>query len=119
MKAGHIELPVSDPVRSMKFYTEVLGFKLDVNQDNRFIWLTSNGYTLLLRPGKPATGDFSASPNLCLYVADVAGAVRRLAAHGVQLIEHSSCIHFRDPDGHWFQVANPGDDHSSDAASGA
>ncbi|HRJ79895.1 MAG: hypothetical protein HPKKFMNG_02816 [Planctomycetes bacterium] len=119
MKAGHIELPVKDPVRSMKFYTEVLGFKLDVNQDNRFIWLTSNGYTLLLRSGKPVVGEFNASPNICLYVADSARVARNLAAHGVQVLEHSSCFHFRDQDGHWFQLANPGEDHSQDAASDA
>jgi len=119
MRVGHSELPVSDPMRSMKFYTEILGFKLDTNQGNRFIWLTSGGLTILLRPGKPVAREFDAAQNICLYVADERKAAGELASRGVVVERFETCHHFRDPDGHWFQLANPGDDHSQNAASGA
>lgn len=119
MKIGHLELPVSDPMRSLKFYTEILGFKLEANQGDRFIWLKSGGLTLLLRPGKPAAREFNVAHNICLYVSDERMAAADLAAKGVEVTQFESCHHFRDPDGHWFQLANPGEDHTQDAASGA
>lgn len=40
MKLGHVELPVHEPLRALGFYRDVLGFELEVNQADRFIWMT-------------------------------------------------------------------------------
>ena len=113
MRAGHIEIPVSDPLRSLAFYRDVLGFALDVNQGDRVIWLTSGDLVVMLRPGFDSAHDNDlAAVNLVLYTADVDAARERLRTAGVEFSERAACVHFRDPDGHWLQIVDPHDDHS-------
>ncbi len=113
MQVGHVELPVRDALRSARFYTEVLGFTLEANQADRFVWLTSGQLTLLLRPGFDGApeNDLSAV-NLVLYTDDVPGARARLEDADVAWSERANCLHFRDPDGHWLQIVDPHEDHS-------
>ena len=72
MKLGHIEIPVSDPMRSLAFYRDTLGFTLEVNQADRFIWMTANDVVLMLRPGfESAPENDLAAVNLVLYVVAI------------------------------------------------
>ena len=116
MHVGHLELPVRDPMASLAWYTDVLGFELEVNQGDTFIWLVCGGTTVMLRPsgeGRPVVSpDPDAAPNVVLYTTDLDATSKRLAERGVELERRDRCFHFRDPDGHWFQLVDPGDDHS-------
>lgn len=107
MEFGHLELPVSDPLRSLDFYTQVLGFRLESNQADRFIWVTRGRLELLLRPGE--TGG---SHSIVFYTDDPAAEAEALRARGADVTLRSNCYHLRDPDGHEFQVVNPHEDHS-------
>lgn len=110
---GHVELPVSDSLRSMAFYVDTLGFKLEVNQADRFIWVTSGDVVLLLRPGFAGVPDDDlAGVNLVLYTSALDAARAALEARGVAFESRANCLHFRDPDGHWLQLVDPGHDHS-------
>ena len=59
LRLGHIELFVADPVGSMPFYRDALGFELVEVQGDKVVWLKSGDTELLLRPGandtRPAT----------------------------------------------------------------
>lgn len=113
LRLGHVEIPVSDPLASLAFYRDVLGFALEVNQADRFVWMTSGGTTLLLRPGFAGAPDEDlAEHNLVLYSDDLATDAARLQKAGVRFTERANCLHFRDPDGHWLQLVDPGADHS-------
>jgi len=119
MRLGHIEIPVSDPLRSLAFYRDVLGFALEVNQGDRFIWMTAGGVTLMLRPGfESAPDDDRAGFNLVLYSERLEEDAARLRAAGITFSERANCLHFRDPDGHHLQLVDPGDEHSDDEGSG-
>lgn len=113
MQIGHIELPIRDPAASLAFYEGVLGFRLEANQGGRFLWLSSGDVVMLLRPGPPrSAGGQDDSPNVVLYTEDLEGALARLVAAGVPTTLRGTCHYFQDPDGHWLQLVNPGDDHS-------
>ena len=113
MRFGHVELPVSDPMRSLAFYRDVLGFALATNQADRYIWMTSNGTEVLLRPGfVSAPDDDVAAVNLVLYTDELKRDARALEDAGVEYTQRGGCLHFRDPDGHWLQLVDPRDDHS-------
>lgn len=115
MQLGHLEIFVSDPVEAKSFYTDVLGFRLERVQGERFVWLRSGDTSLLLRPGRraPQTADYqSAATGLVVYTDDLDDARRRLEAHGVVFrgTDGERCLTFTDPDGNWFQLVDP-DDH--------
>jgi len=119
MQLGHIEIPVRDPLRSLAFYRDVLGFMLEENQGDRFIWMTASGVTLMLRPGfESAPENDRAGFNLVLYSERLKGDAARLREAGISFSERANCLHFRDPDGHHLQLVDPGDEHSGDACSG-
>jgi len=119
MRLGHIELPVSDPMRSLAFYRDILGFELEVNQSDRFIWMTASGATLMLRPGfESAPENDRAGFNLVLYTSNLEADAERLRQAGLTFSERANCLHFRDPDGHHLQLVDPGDEHCDDAGSG-
>ncbi|MBX2804317.1 MAG: VOC family protein [Myxococcales bacterium] len=106
---GHIEIPVTDPQRSLRFYRDVLGFGVEQVQGERYVWLTSGAVTVLLHPDlRP--GDTEA--NLVLYTHTLDDEVARLRAAGVSLTREGTCVSFADPDGNRFQLVDPGDDHS-------
>ena len=114
MRLGHVEIPVSDPLGSAEFYGKVLGMQLGANQADRYMWLVSGEAVVLLRPGfgdAPDEDDL-AEINLVFYSDDLAADAARLESHGVRFTERDNCLHFRDPDGHWLQLVDPGGDHS-------
>ena len=111
MEFGHLELPVSDPLRSLDFYTRVLGFHLEANQADRFIWVQRAGLVLLLRPGEPGGGH-----SVVFYMDDPAAEAEAMHARGAEIELKANCYHLRDPDGHEFQFVNPHEDHSEGGA---
>lgn len=112
MRIGHIELPVSDPLSSARFYIDALGFE-PVVEDDRVSWLQLDGLELQLRRGSPQSIDHDVDAvNLVLYSDDVDRDVHRLRHAGVVTTERANCHHFQDPDGHWWQLVDPTDDHS-------
>ncbi len=113
MKLGHLEMFVEDSRRALEFYTTVLGFTLEETQGEQFVWLTNNGLTLLLRPGRPresAAHYRDASIALVLYTENLEASRQALERKGV-VIEGSDgspgCLTFRDPFGNWLQLVNP------------
>ena len=109
MRLGHFEIFVADPVGSLPFYRDALGFDLVEIQGDRFVWLQSGHVLLLLRPGAneaPAETYQRAPIALVLYATSLVEATGRLAEHGVEIAgdDGPGCLTFRDPDGHWIQL---------------
>lgn len=112
MRIGHIELPVSDPLASARFYMDALGFE-SVVEDERVSWLHLDGMELQLRRGSaPSVDEDRDAVNLVLYSHDVDTDLRRLHDAGVITEERANCHHFQDPDGYWWQLVDPTVDHS-------
>lgn len=113
MRIGHIELPVSDPRSSARFFADVLGFQIEID-DEDVSWVRLGGFELQLRRGRPHVIDHDEDAvNLVLYSEDVTSGVNRLHAAGVTTSERANCHHFRDPDGYWWQLVDPSADHSA------
>ncbi len=112
----HIEIFVKDPQSSMKFYTDVLGFELETVQHEKFVWLKSGSYVILLRPGKnseQAENYQSAKTGFVLYTEDLEKTKALLTGRGLEFRGtdgSDNCLTFTDPDGNWFQLVNP-DEH--------
>ncbi|MCC6573038.1 MAG: VOC family protein [Planctomycetes bacterium] len=114
MRINHIELPVSDSQASKRFYIEKLGFKLEGDNDGKYIWLSLGDVTVLLRPGKPQRLPFEQTHNIVLCTDDLGGTHKKLAARGVAMKKGGNVYYIQDPDGHWFQLVDPKQDHSRD-----
>ena len=111
MKIGHIELFVKDPRKSSEFYTEKLGFELVADQNN-FMWVKLGEIEILLRPGKPKSSESyeNSSTGIVIYTDDVKRSQKELESRGIVFLgfdQTTSCLTFKDPDGHWFQLVNP------------
>jgi catechol 2,3-dioxygenase-like lactoylglutathione lyase family enzyme len=113
MRLGHIELFVRNPMQSMEFYRDLLGFDVVDVQQETFVWLRSGEVELLLRPGTgdtPVSEYWNASSGIVLYTDDLAATRERLESHGLVVRGHDgadSCLTFTDPDNHWFQLVDP------------
>ncbi|MCA9907009.1 MAG: VOC family protein [Anaerolineae bacterium] len=108
---GHIELFVRDPVQALTFYRDVLGFELTSIQADRFVWLKSGAFELLLRPAgntTPAARFEDAGQALVLYTDDLEATAALLRQRGLDFkgTDGDGCLTFTDPDGHWFQLVN-------------
>ena len=117
MRVGHLELPVANPLESMSFYVDMLGFELVANQGDQFIWVKAGAQELLLKPaeadsarGDPDTGPLPTRRNICLYTDDLDAELVRLRGAGIEpTLGDGCCWYFRDPDGHQFQLVDPSD----------
>lgn len=113
MKFGHIEIFVSDPIKSSKFYIDILGFKLDQIQKDRFVWLTYDKIAFLLRPLRLASKSTlyqEAATTHVFYTDDLHSAVNTLKNRGLKFKGtdgSDKCLTFTDLDGNWFQLVNP------------
>lgn len=113
MRLGHIELFSADPLGSIPFYRDALGFDVVDVQGGKVVWFKSGTSELLLRPGTndaPAESYQRAPIALVLYTDDLAAATARLEENGVEFRGNDGpgCLTFTDPDGHWIQlVENP------------
>ncbi len=114
MKIGHIELFAADPLASKDFYANVLGFHVTAIQEEQFVWLKCGDAEILLRPGRGShqtAGYQDASSAIVLYTDDLWQMRQALQARGLQFQGtdgSAGCLTFTDPDGHWFQLADPG-----------
>jgi len=113
MRFGHIELFVEDPQRAQHFFTQVLGFELVAAQGSDFVWVKMGEVELLLRRGPAhlvASSYPSASSAIVLYTDDLDQTAAALRERGLRFNGTDGsdrCLTFTDPDGHWFQLANP------------
>ena len=112
MKLELVQVPVSDVDRSLAFYTEQLGFVLDVDvrpmEGMRVVQLTPPGSACSIGfgTGLPVHGGTPGSVRgLHLVVADIAAARAELAGRGVDVGEVTDagggvlCAGLQDPDG--------------------
>ena len=110
---GHIEVFVKDPMSAKDFYINVLGFELETVQNDKFVWLKSGTYVILLRPGKsPAEAENyqQARAGFVLYTEDLEVTKSELLSRGLEFKGtdgSDKCLTFTDPDGNWFQLVNP------------
>ncbi|MBI5267670.1 MAG: VOC family protein [candidate division Zixibacteria bacterium] len=118
-RIGHVHLKVSDLERSVKFYTDLLGFALTTRMGRHAAFLSAGGYHhhLGLNTWESEGGSPPPSRSTGLYHfaillpsrKELAAALRRLldhqwpidgaADHGV-----SEAIYFRDPDGNGIEL---------------
>ena len=116
LKIGHIELFVSDPLLSARFWRDTLGFRIVAVQEERFVWIDCGGVEVLLRNGSPECNGrryTDSTHALVLYTSNLQAAAARLATSGVFFEGNdgsSQCLTFRDPDDNWFQIVDT-DDH--------
>jgi len=114
MRFGHIELFVTDPLRSKEFYQDVLGFEVTL-QDDQLVWLKKGALEILLRPGNPPPSGPNyehARLGLVLYTTDVEEMLAELQDRGLVFkgtVDSDKCHTFTDLDGNWFQLVNPND----------
>jgi catechol 2,3-dioxygenase-like lactoylglutathione lyase family enzyme len=114
-------LYVTDLARSVKFYSEVLGFEpIDAGERIRAMSVGGRHVLLLCKKGAskdwsvPHDGDGELHMAFAIPCDQYQNWERRLAEHGVS-IEHrrawprgGQSIYFRDPDRHLVELATPG-----------
>jgi catechol 2,3-dioxygenase len=119
VKIGHVHLKVADLERALAFYRDVLGFEVTQQMGTQAAFLSAGGYhhhiglnTWESAGGRPpAAGTTGLYHVAILYPtrAELAGALRRLIAAGIQLegaADHgvSEALYVRDPDGNGVEL---------------
>lgn len=113
MEIGHIELFVTDTMKSLTFYRDILGFSVEAVQNDTFVWMSSGDVTLLLRPGNNTfnQAEYKLYPQgIVLYTDDLDTMREELTKRGLTFLGTDGsprCLTFTDLDGHWFQLVNP------------
>ena len=110
---GHVHLKVSDIKRALDFYCGVLGFELQVMYGTDAAFISAGGYhhhiglnTWESKGGSPPPPDTTGLYHTAILYptrADLANALKRLTAAGLQLdgaSDHgvSEALYLRDPD---------------------
>lgn len=73
------ELMVKDLARSLVFYVELCGFKIEYQRDEeRFVFLSFEGSQLMLEEWQQPRGELGVGVNLSIACADVAALYQRL-----------------------------------------
>jgi len=120
-KIGHVVLNVCDMDRSVKFYTEVLGFKVsDVYKEDMmpggmvFMRCNSDHHGVALVGGLPGPSQSIELNHFAFEVGtldEVLRAAKHLREHGVQVDFEGRrragvqiAVEFRDPDGHRLEI---------------
>jgi catechol 2,3-dioxygenase len=118
-KIGHVHLKVADLDRSLKFYCDVLGFELMQKYGTQAAFVSAGGYhhhiglnTWESEGGKPPPPGTTGLYHLAVLYptrADLADALKRLLANGIQLdgaSDHgvSEALYLRDPDGNGVEL---------------
>lgn len=118
-KIGHIHLKVSDLARSIKFYTEVLGFEVTTRMGNSAAFLSAGGYhhhiglnTWESEGGTAPSPENTGLFHLAILMPDrkeLARALKRLSDHHWPIegaADHgvSEAVYLRDPDGNGIEI---------------
>ncbi|MFZ5493725.1 MAG: VOC family protein [Verrucomicrobiota bacterium] len=113
VRIGHVHLKVADLQRALDFYCGVLGFQLRQRYGTQAAFISAGGYhhhiglntweSLGGRPPPPGSTGLFHTAILYPTRADLADALRRLAAAGIPLdgaSDHgvSEALYLRDPD---------------------
>lgn len=119
VRIGHVHLKVADLDRALKFYCDVLGFKLQQKFGTQAAFISAGGYhhhiglnTWESRGGSPPPpGSTGLYHTAILYPdrAQLADALRRVFAAGIELdgaADHgvSEALYLRDPDGNGVEL---------------
>lgn len=113
LEIGHLEIFVSDPMKSKDFYINILGFKEVVTQNDTFVWLKLSSIEILLRPhiNKKTPSSGCDSPALIVFYTDnLVQTKLELTNMGVQFLDNDNsetCPIFTDLDGNKFQLVDP------------
>ena len=113
MKIGHLELFVTDPMRSLSFYRDLLGFEVVQINPQQIAWLKLGDVEVVLRAGTnaPDAASYAKSAvGIVLYCDDLDAKIAQLKSRGLEIRGTDGsprCPTFTDPDGHWFQLVNP------------
>ena len=112
-RIGHVHLKVSNIQRALDFYVGVLGFELQQLYGTQAAFISAGGYhhhiglnTWESEGGSPPPHGTTGLFHLAILYperADLADALKRLAAHGIELdgaSDHgvSEALYLRDPD---------------------
>jgi catechol 2,3-dioxygenase len=119
-KFGHLVYEVSDIERSVKFWTEVMGFKVSDRNERGMVFLRfgADHHGIGLKPGKkerrPRPEDGNAIEHLAIEVANVDAlfdARDYLRSQGIPIVfegrKGAGCnyaVNFEDPDGYQFEL---------------
>lgn len=113
VRIGHVHLKVADLDRALAFYRDVLGFQLTQRYGRQAAFLSAGGYhhhiglnTWESKDGQPPAPGATGLYHLAILYptrAELADALRRLIAAGIQLegaSDHgvSQALYLRDPD---------------------
>ena len=116
---GHVHLKVADLERSVKFYTQVLGFKVMTRMGNSAAFLSVGGYhhhiglnTWESANGKPPPEGSTGLYHFAILVSnrkELAKVFKRLMEHNYPIegaSDHgvSEAIYLKDPDGNGIEV---------------
>jgi catechol 2,3-dioxygenase len=118
-RIGHVHLKVSDLARSIKFYTEVLGFEVTTSMGGSAAFLSAGGYHhhIGLNTWESQGGTAPSPKNTGLYHLailmpdrkELARALKRLSEHYWPIegaADHgvSEAIYLRDPDDNGIEI---------------
>lgn len=115
---AHFTIPVTDTVRSMEFYTDILGMKpIQVNHERGMVFLDTGGDCVILAKSRakidPADHDLHHA--FIVDAADYEAAKKTLADKGVDVIweedrqggaVNGPRAYFHDPDGNVLEIIN-------------
>lgn len=117
----HIVLTVADIEKTVAFYTQILGFKLEIFKGDRKALLFGNQKINLHQKGKEyepkAQFPTCGSVDLCFIAkTNVEVVLQELQEHGIEIIEgivertgavgKIKSVYFRDPDLNLIEVSN-------------
>jgi catechol 2,3-dioxygenase-like lactoylglutathione lyase family enzyme len=116
MKVSHVMLGVSSVEKSLSFYRDQLGMKVQ-HQIQGFAFLDGGSLTLALSEEIwQSMGKSTGAMELVLGVQNVKASYAAMKANGVAFVNEPRVINgrewaanFRDPDGHLLSIFGPGE----------
>ncbi|AVD55983.1 MULTISPECIES: VOC family protein [Heyndrickxia] len=105
--SANVTVTVADLKKTVQFYTETLGLKLQGEMDDHFVQIEAPRLTiglLHLTGERNAQSAKSESMSIGFVVQDLEAAIKTLKSHGVKFHDYvegkaAQVVHFNDPDG--------------------